>query len=212
MSLISATLAVLLSALETNKRHLEAMTPIAAQRIVDMEYQQEIERGRYEAFTLAPCGWVPNNRKLAVVIYRAAIPRAGDNLAAEFEALFEHNQWPPQWRNSILEFHHFHSTAHEVLGIASGSAEVIIGGPGGRVVNVRAGDALLLPAGTGHCLLAFSGGLSVVGAYPPGQQWDLRRDALSPEELTAMEALPFPPSDPVLGERGPVIEQWLGVP
>jgi hypothetical protein len=26
-----------------------------------------------------------------------------------------------------------------------------------------------------------------------------------------MEALPFPPSDPVLGERGPVIEQWLGV-
>jgi uncharacterized protein YjlB len=176
-----------------------------------MEYQQEIERGRYEVFTLTPRDWVPNNRKLAVAIYRAAIPRAGDNLAADFEALFEHNQWPSQWRNSILDYHHFRSTAHEVLGIASGSAEVIIGGPGGRVVSVRAGDALLLPAGTGRCLQAFSGNLSVVGAYPPGQQWDLRRDALSPEELAAMESLPFPPSDPVLGERGPVIEQWLGV-
>jgi uncharacterized protein YjlB len=179
--------------------------------MANMQYERKIEQGHYEAFTLAPHGWVPNNRKLAVAVYRPAIPGASNDLTAAFEALFEHNQWPPQWRNSIFDYHHFHSTAHEVLGIASGSAEVIIGGPGGRVVTLRSGDALLLPAGTGHCLQSFAGNLRVVGAYPPGQQWDIRRGALTPDELVAMESLPFPPSDPVLGERGPVIEQWLGV-
>jgi uncharacterized protein YjlB len=176
-----------------------------------MQSERQLERGHYEAFTLAPRDWVPNNRKLAVAIYRAAIPGAGDDLTAEFEALFNHNQWPPQWRNGIFDYHHFHSTAHEVLGIASGTAEVIIGGPGGRLVTLRPGDAVLLPAGTGHCLQAFAGNLRVVGAYPPGQQWDIRRERLTPAELVAMEFLPFPASDPVLGERGPVIEQWLGV-
>jgi uncharacterized protein YjlB len=176
-----------------------------------MQYEQQMERGHYEVFTLAPSDWVPNNRKLAVAIYRAALPRTAADLAAEFEALFEHNQWPPQWRNGIFDYHHFHSTAHEVLGLASGSAQVIVGGPGGRVLALSAGDALLLPAGTGHCLQAFAGNLCVVGAYPPGQQWDTQRHSLKPNELAAMEALPFPPSDPVLGERGPVIEQWLGI-
>lgn len=179
--------------------------------MADMRYEQKIEQGRYEAFTLAPRDWVPNNRKLAVAIYRTAIPGTDNDLATEFEALFEHNQWPPQWRNGIFDYHHFHSTAHEVLGIASGSAEVILGGAGGCVVTLRPGDALLLPAGTGHCLQAFTGSLLVVGAYPAGQQWDIRRSGLTPEELVAMESLPFPPSDPVFGERGPVIEQWLGM-
>jgi uncharacterized protein YjlB len=178
---------------------------------IDMHYEQQLEQGSYEAFTLGPRDWVPNNRKLAVAIYRAALPAKSNDLADEFEALFEHNQWPPQWRNSTFDYHHFHSTAHEVLGIASGSAEVIVGGPGGRVVTVQAGDALLLPAGTGHCLQSFHGYLNVIGAYPPGQQWDIRRTALTPQELAAMNQLPFPASDPVLGERGPVIEQWLGV-
>jgi uncharacterized protein YjlB len=179
-----------------------------------MQYERQMEQGSYEAFKLAPRDWVPNNRKLAVAIYRTALPdraATGGDLATEFEALFAHNQWPPQWRNGIFDYHHFHSTAHEVLGIASGSAEVIVGGPGGRVVTLHAGDAMLLPAGTGHCLQAYAGNLHVVGAYPPGQQWDIRRDALTPRELVAMETLPFPPRDPVLGERGPVIEQWLGM-
>jgi len=176
-----------------------------------MRYGRKIEWGHYEAFTLASRDWVPNNRKLAVAIYRMAIPDSGIDPVSEFEALFEHNQWPPQWRNGIFDYHHFHATAHEVLGIASGSADVIVGGPGGRIVALHPGDALLLPAGTGHCLQAFAGSLRVVGAYPAGQQWDIRRDRLTPTELAAMELLPFPPSDPVLGERGPVIEQWLGI-
>jgi uncharacterized protein YjlB len=49
----------------------------------------------------------------------------------------------------------------------------------------------------------------VIGAYPPGQQWDIQRDALTDKERAAMEALPFPRSDPVGGAQGPLIEHWL---
>ena len=88
-----------------------------------------------------------------------------------------------RWRDGIFDYHHFHSSAHEVLGIAAGAAEVIVGGPGGRVVHLDAGDVILLPAGTGHCLQSSSGPLMVIGAYPPGQQWDIRRDALTDDSL-----------------------------
>jgi uncharacterized protein YjlB len=175
----------------------------------DVEHARNAANEQYEIFKLEPRDWVPNNRKLPVVIYRRALRPGSGDLAAAFEILFERNDWPPQWRNGIFDYHHFHASAHEVLGIASGSAEVIIGGPGGRVVEVSAGDALLLPAGTGHCLQSFAGHFSVVGGYPAGQQWDIRRDALTPEELSAMEALPFPPRDPLDGTHGPVVAHWL---
>jgi uncharacterized protein YjlB len=48
-----------------------------------------------------------------------------------------------------------------------------------------------------------------VGAYPAGQQWDIRREALTPQELAAMHALPFPKMDPVDGKHGPLCEHWL---
>jgi uncharacterized protein YjlB len=152
---------------------------------------------------------VPNNRKLPVVIYRHALRADSGDLAAGFEILFERNDWPPQWRDGIFDYHHFHATAHEVLGIASGSAELIVGGPGGRLVRISAGDALLLPAGTGHCLQSHASAFQVLGGYPEGQQWDIRPEALTPDEQAAMEALPFPPRDPLDGTRGPVVEHWL---
>jgi uncharacterized protein YjlB len=61
----------------------------------------------------------------------------------------------------------------------------------------------------GHCLQFAHGPFSVIGAYPPGQQWDIRREALTAEEFDAMQARPFPASDPVFGAQGPVIEHWL---
>ncbi|MEZ2352007.1 cupin domain-containing protein [Caballeronia sp. RCC_10] len=163
---------------------------------------------RCEHFKLAANGWVPNNSRLPVLLWRGAIEPGGRDCGSRFEALFAQNGWPPQWRDSVFDYHHFHSTAHEVLGVASGEAELIIGGPGGRVISVRAGDALLLPAGTGHCLLKSGGRFQVIGAYPPNQQWDIRRDALSADELRAMQALPFPATDPVGGEDGALTRLW----
>lgn len=161
-----------------------------------------------EALWFATDGWVPNNARLPVLLYRGAIAAAAGDRAEACEALFTRNGWPPQWRNGIYSFHHYHSTAHEVLGVAAGRARVLLGGPHGADIAVTAGDCVLLPAGTGHCLLEAGPDLLVVGAYPPGQDWDLRRDALSNAELARMAALPVPSCDPVAGPAGPLSTLW----
>ena len=74
----------------------------------------------YEILRLTPHAWVPNNRRLPVLIYRRVLSPSRKDLGPAFEALFALNEWPPQWRDSIFDYHHFHSTAHEVLGVISG--------------------------------------------------------------------------------------------
>jgi uncharacterized protein YjlB len=171
---------------------------------------QEDPHAAVTALWFAADGWVPNNPRLPALLYRQAIPDVHDRAAA-CEALLAKNGWPPQWRNGIYPFHHYHSTAHEVLGIARGSGRVLVGGPNGAPVELAAGDCVLLPAGTGHCRLAASAGFLVVGGYPPGWSWDLRRDALSAAELSAMARLPIPRTDPV-GRAGRLHAFWSQVP
>ncbi|WP_434647789.1 cupin domain-containing protein [Pseudomonas sp. D1-2] len=152
--------------------------------------------------------WVPNNPRLPVIIYRDAVATHTDDLAARLEQTFHANGWPPQWRYGIYDFHHYHTEGHEVLGVASGKARLMIGGPNGQVIDVKAGDALLLPAGTGHCNLGSSEDFLVVGAYPPGQQADICREAPSEAQLANIEGLPFPDRDPVQGANGGVSRFW----
>ena len=144
-------------------------------------------------------GAIPNHPRYPVLLYRRVADAAAGPDACE--AMFARNGWVAQWRAGVYPFHHFHSTAHEALGVVRGSAVVRLGGPSGEDVRLEAGDVVVLPAGTGHKRESDEPGFLVVGAYPPGQDWDLRRgDPAEHGEVVAnIERVSDPASDPAGG-------------
>jgi uncharacterized protein YjlB len=66
----------------------------------------------------------------------------------------------------LVQAHHYHSTSHEVLCVIGGSASITFGGPEGQKIEVSAGDAVVIPAGVGHCNEGYDGGFFAIGAYP----------------------------------------------
>ncbi|MBX5014186.1 cupin [Rhizobium lentis] len=150
-------------------------------------------------------GWVPNNPRLPVLLYRGLF----DNCeTADFESCFATNGWTGIWTNGVFDYQHYHSGAHEVLGIAHGSATLLIGGPGGQALQVAAGDCLVLPAGTGHQNLGCTADFEVIGAYPKGQHADIQTSAASNEMLAKISSVPLPDTDPVEGPSGFLVEKW----
>ena len=163
-----------------------------------------------ETYRFADDGVVPNSA-LPLVVYRGALPAAGDR-AAFCERLFAANGWPDSWRNGIYAHHHYHSTAHEVLGIARGEARVRLGGERGQSVELHAGDVVVIPAGVAHKREAASGDLLVIGAYPEGQSPDLCRAEPDAHARAAdtIAAVKLPAADPVTGLAAPLLDCWRG--
>ena len=162
--------------------------------------------GDPEVYRFADDGRFPNSA-LPLLVHRRALPPD----PATIERAFAAHGWSNAWRDGIFGFHHFHSTAHEVLGIAAGIVRVAFGGPSGQEVTVRAGDVVVIPAGVAHCNEGQSADLLVVGAYPGGADCDIRRG--NPAEhaavLRAIAAVPVPDSDPVLGRGGGLRRFWV---
>lgn len=160
-----------------------------------------------EALILGANGRIPNS-DLPVLIYRSALE--GDDLEADFKKLFHQNHWGGTWALGIYGYHHFHSNAREALGVAAGSATLVLGGEGSAPVVVEKGDVLLLPAGTGHRRIKDSWDFWVVGAYPRGQEnYDEFTDqAMCTNCAFRLRAVPLPKADPLYGRTGPLIQLW----
>ncbi len=161
--------------------------------------------------TLRDDGTYPNNGALPLLAYRDAVKLPARDPAATCETLFQANGWGNSWRNGVYGFHHDHSTAHEVLGVYSGTARVQLGGEAGIVVEVHPGDVIIIPAGVAHKNLGASADFRVVGAYPRGQRPDISygREGERPRADRNIAQVDAPGKDPVYGASGPLVEQWL---
>lgn len=148
---------------------------------------------------------VPNNPDYPVLLYRRVLSDKADKDKI-FRDRFAGNGWRGIWRNGIFSYHHFHPDAHEALGIASGSVEVLLGGESGMRVTLEAGDLVVLPAGTGHKNVSSSDDLVVIGAYPEGQEnYSTSRTKMARD---AMKDVPRPETDPFYGPDGPLLQSW----
>lgn len=165
---------------------------------------------RYETLYLHDDGEIPNNADLAVIIYRGA--STGENAETDFRRFLHQNSWGDIWINGVYDYHHYHSTAHEFLGILEGEARLKLGGAQGKVVTLYRGDAVVLPAGTGHKNEGSSKDFKVIGAYPDGQQYDMNTGVPEerPRALDNIRGLPRPKLDPLYGLVGPVKVVWGG--
>ena len=154
---------------------------------------------------LSDDGTFPNNERLPVLVYRDVLQGAD-----EIEKTFHRHGWRGSWRNGIYSYHHYHSTAHEVLGVATGSARVQLGGPQGEQFDLEAGDVVVIPAGVAHKNLASSDDFLVVGAYPQGQDYDMNygKSGERPKTDENIARTPLPETDPVYGSDGPLTEHW----
>jgi uncharacterized protein YjlB len=153
-------------------------------------------------------GMFPNNPTLPLIIYRRALNFPGTDSAAVAERVLHANNWTGSWRNGIYPFQHYHSTAHEVLVVCSGSASVQLGGPNGREYEIAPGDVVVLPAGTAHKNLGSSSDFLVVGAYPDGQEMDMCYGKPGEHADENIRKVPLPKTDPVYGENGLLIKAW----
>jgi len=161
------------------------------------------------SFVFKDSGTIPNSR-FPLLIYQAAVKVGDTDPASAFEDLFAANGWNGHWRNGIYTYHHYHSTAHEVLGVYRGSATVQFGGEQGHKSKVHPGDVIIIPAGVAHKNLGASNDFGVVGAYPEGQDHDMNygRPQERPNADDNIARVSFPEMDPVYGMHGPLMKSW----
>ncbi|SFL73253.1 cupin domain-containing protein [Salibacterium qingdaonense] len=151
-------------------------------------------------------GEIPNNENLPVILYSGVFAQDPNDIRPAFE---RHN-WTNSWVGGVFDYHHYHSNAHEVLGVLNGQVSIKIGGRDGTTFDLEKGDVIVLPAGTGHKEMSSSFEFEMVGAYPFGMDYNLKTG--EPEErpgvLKDIEEVTLPDQDPVFGTEGPLLEIW----
>ena len=196
--------------LENAKQALERVTGLARPGSRDLSHFAKTANAN--TYNFEDDGQTPNNPTFPLIHYLSPITLPPEfDPAAIFEDLFASHGWSDAWRDGIYDFLHFHTRTHEVLGIARGHGSVQFGGARGRALHIKAGDVVVLPAGTGHQRLCASEDFLVVGAYPDGspydepKPWEIDHD----NAVRAIAEVSVPNTDPVYGKDGPVCRLWV---
>lgn len=154
-------------------------------------------------------GAIPNNPKLPLLVYKNE-PNTALTSVQNCIARLEKHGWSNAWVNGIYSYHHYHSNTHEVLVVISGEATVKMGGEKGVLIELIAGDALVIPAGVGHCHQQSSEDFRVVGAYPDGRSYDLctAHSSGRAQLIENISNVARPELDPVSGKPTPLHNYW----
>ena len=165
---------------------------------------------KIQTLLISDDGRFPNNDRLSLILMQQVFDPATKNLVRTIEKAFHGNAWGKSWRNGIFTFHHYHSTAHEVLGLYAGKVWAQFGGPDGQAVTAKAGDVIIIPAGVSHKNLDQSPDFRCVGAYPAGQSPDMQygEPGERPRTDQNIRSVSLPKTDPVFGKNGPLLEMW----
>jgi uncharacterized protein YjlB len=195
---------------EDMKKAIEGATGVATPG--DEELDGLVRSVKPATFRFEDDGFIPNHPIWPLLLYASCVrlPKNRDP-AAVFEALFTKNRWGRSWRGGIYDFVHYHSRTHEVLAVARGKVRLQFGGPKGRIVEAKAGDAAVLPAGTGHQCLSASDNFLAVGAYPPAGVYDECKNIEQRKRAkVTIRKTKRPTADPIYGADGPLLRLWKG--
>ena len=129
--------------------------------------------------------------------------------AAFVKKIFANHGWSNSWDAGIFEYHHYHSTTHEALGIYKGHTKVQLGGPAGKVIFIEKGDVLIIPAGVAHKNLGAENAVGTIGAYPNGRDYDMNygKPGERPGTDQNIKKVPVPSGDP-LGLKNGLTQIW----
>jgi uncharacterized protein YjlB len=196
--------------IETIKKTVEQLTGLGRPKRRDLRSLIEDRHPLVHHFS--DDGKTPNNPRLPLLLYRRALRvHSKFDPAAVCEEVFASHGWEKAWRNGIYDFLHFHTGTHEVLGIARGRVNVEFGGAKGRTLSLRAGDVVVLPAGTGHRRISASKNLLVVGAYPSTGRYDEPRPGEVSHDVAKrrISRVVLPSKDPLYGNEGGLFDFWM---
>lgn len=144
-------------------------------------------------------GVFPNNPEHPAILLKSVFH--GSQQEGE-QAIIEGGQWTHPWAWGIFPYHHYHSTAWELLLCVKGQADVQLGGESGPHVSVEKGDLVLIPPGFAHKQLRSTGGFTLLGAYPTlgcAGPVDILRGAPNKIQKDNIASCVPPKTDPVLG-------------
>lgn len=169
----------------------------------------EMQTANIEQIVLQDDGVFPNSRYPAL-LYKGILDIPMLFPATHIKHLFQKHGWSKSWDAGIFEYHHYHSTSHEVLGIYKGHTKLQLGGPGGPVIFIEKGDVLVIPAGVAHKNLGAENAVGVVGAYPDGRDYDMNygKPGERPATDENIKKVPIPANDPVFGRDKGIFKIW----